>query len=123
MPFELGLFWGAKEFGTTRQKSKISIIMDSKKYRYQKFLSDLAGVDIKPHFNNETIAIREVRNWLYDNFKNNLIPGSQEINRRYNLYEKDLPEIVKVLKKGKKQDLTFNEKRDVIYEWMKINVL
>jgi len=49
MPLELGLFLGAREFGTGRQKQKRVLILDTERYRYQKFCSDIAGQDIKAH--------------------------------------------------------------------------
>src|SRR5215212_5243999 len=45
MPLELGLFLGAKRFGTGKQKRKNGLIMDVDRYRYQKFISDIAGQD------------------------------------------------------------------------------
>lgn len=63
MPFELGLFFGAKEFGAQKQK-KNAIIFDSKKFRYNKFISDLNGVDIKVHDNSPYKVIKYIRDWL-----------------------------------------------------------
>ena len=48
MPFELGIFLGAKRFGAG-QKAKRALILDIDRYRYQKFISDLAGMDIHEH--------------------------------------------------------------------------
>src|SRR5947208_4085517 len=39
MPLELGLFLGAKRFGTAEQKLKSCLIADIERYRYQKFIS------------------------------------------------------------------------------------
>src|ERR1700741_757299 len=64
MPLELGLFLGAKEFGTGRQKRKRTLILDTDRHRYQKFCSDIAGQDIKAHEGSVEKAIRAVRNWL-----------------------------------------------------------
>lgn len=49
MPFELGIFVGAKAFGNKDQKRKAALILDTEKYRYQRFLSDIAGQDIADH--------------------------------------------------------------------------
>ena len=49
MPFELGLFVGGKRLGDARQKKKSCLILDTEPYRYQKFISDLAGMDIEAH--------------------------------------------------------------------------
>ncbi|MEA2337939.1 MAG: hypothetical protein QOE82_1946 [Thermoanaerobaculia bacterium] len=43
MPLELGLFIGAKRFGRAEQKTKTCLILDIERYRYQKFISDIAG--------------------------------------------------------------------------------
>lgn len=49
MPLELGLFLGAREFGVGRQKLKRALILDTERYRFQRFCSDIAGQDIKAH--------------------------------------------------------------------------
>jgi hypothetical protein len=64
MPFELGLFLGAQRFGDRRQKKKTCIIFDRVRYRYQKFLSDIAGQDIRAHQGDPAELIRLVRNAL-----------------------------------------------------------
>ena len=64
MPFELGLFLGAKKFGDKVQKRKNILILDKEKYRYQKFISDIAGQDIEEHNENSNEAILKTRNWL-----------------------------------------------------------
>ena len=49
MPLEQGIFLGAKRFGGTKQRDKRLLIFDIEAYRYQKFISDLAGIDIHAH--------------------------------------------------------------------------
>lgn len=61
MPFELGMFFGAKRFGNKEQKNKNALIFDKEKFRYQSFISDLSGVDIKEHKNDPLVALRKVR--------------------------------------------------------------
>jgi hypothetical protein len=44
MPFELGLFLGARRFGGARpQRDKQCLVLEAERYRYQKYLSDIAG--------------------------------------------------------------------------------
>jgi hypothetical protein len=43
MPFELGIFLGARRFGGRNQSRKRCLVLEAEKYRYQKFLSDIAG--------------------------------------------------------------------------------
>jgi hypothetical protein len=64
MPFELGLFLGARRFGDRSQKRKRCLIMDSERYRYQAFLSDLAGHHIACHGGTAEGAVREISRWL-----------------------------------------------------------
>jgi hypothetical protein len=49
MPFELGLFFGAQRYGNRLQQTKSAVIFDTERFRYQQFISDLNGVDIKEH--------------------------------------------------------------------------
>ena len=64
MPLELGIFLGAKKFGNSQQKLKRALVLDVDQYRYQSFVSDLAGADIHRHNGDPADAIAEVRNWL-----------------------------------------------------------
>lgn len=73
MPFELGLFHGAKVFGTKKQKEKSYIILDKERFRYQKFISDISGQDLNEHKDNSIGIISIIRNWL------NLLPESNNI--------------------------------------------
>lgn len=52
MPLELGIFLGAKRYGGKSQKLKKLLILDLEQFRYQRFISDLAGIDIT---NTQTI--------------------------------------------------------------------
>lgn len=78
MPLELGVFLGAKHFGIQGQKKKSCLILDSEKFRYQKFISDIAGQDLKAHENNQRIIIRIVRDWLRT-YSQASIPGGSVI--------------------------------------------
>jgi hypothetical protein len=91
MPLELGMFLAAKRFGNKSQKQKNCLILDSSPYRYQQFISDIAGHDIQTHNNNARDAIAVVRNWLRSAAEAPLLPGGAEIHRRYLLFTEDLP--------------------------------
>jgi len=52
MPFEFGIFMGAKRFGGIRQKRKSCLIFDTESFRYMEYISDISGQDIKAHNNN-----------------------------------------------------------------------
>ena len=84
MPFELGIFYGAKKFGTDKKsKSKSCIIFEKEKYSYQKFISDILGVDIKNHDNSPENIIFAIRNWLSTSSKRKTIPHAPLIFSRY----------------------------------------
>lgn len=64
MPLELGLFLGAKRFGDPVQNRKRCLILDTEPYRYQAFMSDIAGQDIEAHNNDVPTLISKVRLFL-----------------------------------------------------------
>jgi hypothetical protein len=108
MPFELGIFFGAKRFGDKQQRTKSALIFDKEKYRYQEFISDLNGVDIKAHDNSSSAAVHKVREWLATASRRTSLPGYVTIQKEYIAFEKSLPKIVKRL--GLEiQTLSFND--------------
>jgi len=119
MPLELGAFLGAKHFGSGTQKKKACLILDSEKYRYQKFISDIAGQDIKAHENNPKMIIRVVRDWLRTYSKVS-IPSGSVIWSRYQVFGSDLPFLCKELKLNHKE-LIFNDYVLLVSRWLKIN--
>jgi len=64
MPFELGVDYGAREYGSGALSEKCMLILEEEKYRYQAALSDISGCDIRAHGGDFSNAIRCVRNWL-----------------------------------------------------------
>jgi len=64
MPFELGVDYACRLYGSVAQKDKKILILEERPYRYQAALSDLAGCDIQAHAGNYEDAVRKVRNWL-----------------------------------------------------------
>jgi hypothetical protein len=68
------------------------LILDRNKYRYQKFISDLAGVDPHAHGGRPSAAITETRDWLSTESKLDL-PGGGEIIKRYRAYRRALPNL------------------------------
>ena len=91
MPLELGIFLGAKHFGSVKQQRKSALILERDQYRYQKFCSDLAGQDIRAHHNTVEDAIRAVRDWLKSARAGATIPGPRTIIDRYLGFRRDLP--------------------------------
>ena len=121
MPLELGLFLGAREFGTGRQKQKRALILDVERYRFQKFCSDISGQDIKAHEGGADKAIRAVRNWLATTLDGTvLLPSAARLVDRYRAFQADLPGICAPLHLDP-DDLQFVELRTLVEEWVDQN--
>lgn len=120
MPLELGVFIGAKRFGDGKHKNKNCLILDKERYRYQAFISDIAGYDIRCHNNNSNDLISCVRNWLNDASRRRTIPGGRAISRRFHAFESDLPRMCAEVP-IEIDELTFNDYSQVISEWLKEN--
>jgi hypothetical protein len=118
MPLELGLFLGAKRFGAGKQKQKNCLILDVDRYRYQKFISDIAGQDIVSHGGEPAQAIRIVRDWLSDAEPKSLrMPAGTLIRQRYEQFRNELPEMCTRNHLFAKE-LTFNEYVLLVEEWL-----
>lgn len=96
MPLELGIFLGAKRYGGADQKQKKTLILDVERFRYQKFISDLAGMDIHAHGGDALRAIAEARDWLA-NVSRRQLPSSSRCVRVYERFADELPAICEAL--------------------------
>jgi hypothetical protein len=92
MPLELGIFLGAKRYGGHAHKGKRALILDIDQYRYQKFISDLAGMDIEGHKGKPEEAIRKARNWLA-NASSRKLPSAEDCIATYRRFKRALPNI------------------------------
>ncbi len=120
MPFELGLFLGAKYFGNPRVRNKKCLILDLEAYRYHRFISDIKGQDIEPHEGDPEIIIKRIRNWLRSQDPGQPIPGASAIVNRYRSFSAELGEI---LEKASlvEADVTFIDLCYIIYDWLEAN--
>ncbi len=96
MPLELGIFLGAKRFGAPSQKAKRLLILDIEQYRYQRFISDLAGMDVHEHRGDPRLAVRETRDWL-SNVSRRVLPSADRIVRLYEQFLTELPALAAAL--------------------------
>ncbi|HEV7784602.1 MAG TPA: hypothetical protein VGQ28_04640 [Thermoanaerobaculia bacterium] len=120
MPLELGMFLGAKRFGSGEQKEKVSLILDRESFRYQKYISDLAGQDIRAHGHDPKEAIRIVRNWLSNAWPEAPLPGGDAMAKRYEIFRRRLPVMCRNLKLSLEK-LTFTDYAWLVWEWLKKN--
>ena len=93
MPLELGLFLGAKRFGDETQRKKRAIVMDIEPYRFGKFISDLAGMDITPHGGNIRKMVECTRSWLMTVSRARGIPPTNQLLESHDGFMDGLPEI------------------------------
>lgn len=96
MPLELGIFLGAKRFGGADQRQKRCLVLDTEPYRFQKFISDLAGVDPQAHGGDPRAAAAKLRNWLANVSRRDL-PGDRDIVGLLDRWTVDRPAIAEGL--------------------------
>jgi hypothetical protein len=119
MPLELGLFLGARRFGDGRQKQKSCLVLDREPYRFQQFISDIAGQDVWAHGNDIGRAVKAVRDWLgTSKARVRPLPGADAITSRLERFNADLPAICADTER-KVEDLTFVEFADMASLWLK----
>lgn len=116
MPFELGLFLGMGRSVAGRT----CLVLDRDRYRYQMFISDIAGQDISAHANDPATAVRVVRNWLRSSQTEGTVPGPAHIWRRYQSFRKALPKVCGDLRL-KPSEMIFNDYATIASEWIKEN--
>ncbi len=117
MPLELGMFLGAKRFGGGVQRRKACLILDRKAYRYQKFISDIAGQDIYAHDRSSDRTITITRDWL-SAWSHRSMPGGREIHRKYRKFRARLPALCRELRL-RPTEMTFNDFTNIALEWLK----
>jgi hypothetical protein len=123
MPLELGIFLGAQEYGSGDQKRKRSLILDKEQYRYQKFCSDIAGQDIRAHYEQPARLIAAVRPMLSTALGGRAcLPGPATIHARYQKFRRDLPTVSKQVH-ARVSELQFAEFRFFVEEWLYTNPL
>ena len=118
MPFELGLFIGARAFGGPDQRRKSCLILDVAPCRYQKFLSDIAGQDIQAHGGQTEAAIQALRRWLSTVARDRRLPGDQAIIGRHRAFLRALPLILRGMELAE-AEMTFADFAHIASGWLR----
>ncbi|MGH7555465.1 MAG: hypothetical protein ACREMQ_20900 [Longimicrobiales bacterium] len=120
MPLELGLFLGAKEFGSRPQKRKKCLVMDREQYRFQHYCSDIAGQDIKEHGGDRVRAIRVVRDWLRQWVLEPrvTVPGGDAISARYDAFLTAFPLMCQEAR-VELRELSYVDRQRMTVGWLK----
>ena len=66
MPFELGIEYGCRVFGSETLRTKQCLVLEKDQHEFQKAISDLSGIDIKRHKDDPPEVVRAVRNWFVE---------------------------------------------------------
>lgn len=119
MPLECGIDFGAKLIGEHPLNTKIFLILETERYRYQQFMSDIAGNDIRAHNNDPERAIKNVRDWLKINTKIQL-DYPKKIWMVYNEFLFDYQEYAKAnhFDPYDMNDITFSDLIELIKAWI-----
>lgn len=115
MPFELGLFLGARHFGGRAQATKACMVQDRVKYRYQQFLSDIAGQDVKAHDDRPEKTVRNVHAFLSTTDRREGIPALKPVLRSFERFTGGLPAMAH-LRDLEADDLLFADLEKLVRE-------
>ena len=120
MPFELGIDYGARRFGSSQHTGKQFLILEGKRYDFQKALSDLSGVDIKSHGNEPEDVVRTVRDWFVETLGLRGVPTATVIWWRFSDFTTAFYETMTAAGSPKKDidQMPVPEYVDYIREWV-----
>ncbi len=120
MPLELGLFLGAHRFGNPEQREKSCLVLDREQFRFQEFISDIAGQDVIAHGGQPGRAIEAVRNWLAASLPEQAgrLPGGSAISGRFALFQQDLPRLCASMHRDSAH-LTFTDYCEAVSDWLR----
>ncbi|WP_415060097.1 hypothetical protein [Flavobacterium sp.] len=116
MPLELGICIGAIEFGSKRQKQNKYLIIESEKFRFKQFISDLSGQDIRDHKDSVEGVIKIIRNFLSKN-TSETVPSATLIFKEYQKFLDDLPLLCEE-NDWLVDELTFEEYSTLVTNWL-----
>ena len=121
MPLELGVFLGARRYGRPEQRDKRCLILDRERFRYQRYLSDLGGQDIRAHGDDPARAICGVRDWLSHFAPPGItLPGGRKMTDRHARFRDELPAIL--ASAGIEPDeLIYNDYTTFVVAWLREN--
>jgi hypothetical protein len=117
MPFEFGVFVGAARFGSGDQRRKVCLVLDRERYRFQKFISDIAGQDIREHGDDPERAIAQLRSWFATLPRKDVLPGGGAIAARYRVFRGELPDILAAMGVHA-NEMVFADYANIVSTWL-----
>jgi len=121
MPLELGLFLGAKRYGNRDQKTKRALVLDREQYRFQRFISDIAGADIHAHGAEPWKCVEQVATWLRTQSRDPKIPGGRKIAEEFEIFQSQLPAIC-ADRHLEPEELTFGDFAELVAAYLTADV-
>jgi hypothetical protein len=118
MPLELGLFLGAKRYGDAKQARKRCLVLDTEPYRYQQFMSDIAGQDIEAHGSDVSTLIAKVRLFLNAAKRGEPLPSGPTLAGDYQQFQAALPGLCVPLQVDP-ANLAFKDFAWIAAEWVR----
>ena len=118
MPMELGIVLGARRFGTARHRRKVCLVLDSERFRYQAYLSDMGGQDIGCHHGDPAVAVAVVRDWLSHHTAGDvMLPGGRALAKRHRAFQDALPALL-VSAQIEPSELIYNDYTTLLVSWL-----
>ncbi len=117
MAFELGLFLRATKFGAQSFRQKATLVLDRQPFRYQAFISDIAGQDIHAHGGAVETLIGETATWLRDHRPGVNVPGGLAIAVEFEQFSAALPAAC-AAKNIEADELSFLDYWTLASEWV-----
>jgi len=118
MPLELGVFLGAKSYGGPAQKDKRCIIFDRERYRFQRYISDIAGQDIHSHEGSERKLIEELAAWLRAQSRDPSVPGGRAIAGEFGTFKAEILPAICQARGLEIDELTFGDFNDIVVQYI-----
>src|SRR3954469_3305030 len=118
MPLELGVFLGAKSYGGPAQKDKRCIIFDRERYRFQRYISDIAGQDIHFHEGSEQKLIEELATWLRDQSRDSTVPGGGAIAGQFATFKANILPAICQARSLEPEELTFGDFNAIVSQYV-----
>ncbi len=117
MPLELGVFLGAKKYGGAKHRNKSCIIFDREQYRFQRYMSDIAGQDIHSHQGDIDRLIVELATWLRAQSGDAHVPGGVAISAEFAAFNLTLPAIY-AARQLEPAEVTFGDFSAVVVQYL-----
>jgi hypothetical protein len=118
MPFELGLFMSAKTFGQKKQKEKSCLILDREKFRFQRFLSDIAGQDIRGHRGDLNELVKQVSAWLKNLPEKKSKAGGTEVFKQFSEFNSTIFPVLCAQDSLESDEVSFNDYSQYVSAWL-----